>query len=426
MTGMNNPRTNPSRYPLDRARQLREAVLSTFCDPVSEQCLLLLQLSDAEWHQLLLWLDTSGLALYFFDRLSQLGLGGLLPPQVVARLQQNLIDNTARMHAMISESAEIQRAFQSAGMVYATLKGFSLWPHSVPALELRSQLDLDFLMAESSAQQARRILEARGYLLRAISGRSWEFKKDESAGTSLRDLYKALSHRTVELHIETDSAGGDALLSRIERRYFHGIDMPVLSPIDLFLGQGQHLYKHVCSEFSRTAHLIEFRRHVMMRAGDHAFWRELRSHAEQRPIAPIALGVVTLLIGQVMGSFAPELLTNWTVNRLPPAARLWVELYGRQSVFAPFPGNKMYLLLQKELETAGIAKRRSLRRALLPLRLPPAVVQASVNETFAARLRRYRGQLRFIFFRLRFHAVEGFRYLIEFLRWRQHLNGLAQ
>ena len=45
--------------------------------------------------------------------------------------------------------------------------------------------------------------------------------------------------------------------------------MPVLSPVDLFLGQGLHAYKHVCSEFSRVAHLLEFRRHVLARRDDH-------------------------------------------------------------------------------------------------------------------------------------------------------------
>ena len=60
---------------------------------------------------------------------------------------------------MIAESASIQSAFQKAGVSYAVLKGFSLWPVSVPRLELRSQLDLDFLVSEESADQARQILE---------------------------------------------------------------------------------------------------------------------------------------------------------------------------------------------------------------------------------------------------------------------------
>src|SRR5262249_5574984 len=155
----------------------------------------------------------------------------------------------------------IHREFQRATLRYAMLKGFTLWPFSVPRPELRSQLDLDFLVAEECASEARRILEGRGYHLRAISGCSWEFKKNEVLGTSLRHLYKDVPYRSVELHIASDVEARSSLLARAEMRSFRGIDIPVLSSADLFLGQGMHAFKHVCSEFSRTAHLIEFRRH---------------------------------------------------------------------------------------------------------------------------------------------------------------------
>jgi hypothetical protein len=200
--------------------------------------------------------------------------------------------------------------------------------------------------------------------------------------------------------------------------------MPVLSPIDLFLGQGLHAYKHVCSEFSRVAHLLEFRRHVLVRRDDHAFWSELRSAAEGNPRAGLGLGVVTLLITRVMGDFAPEALTDWTLECLPRSARLWVERYGRRAVFGSIPGSKLYLLLQKELETAGVPAKRSLRQILLPVRLPPPVIRAFPNETLTVRLSRYRMQLNFILLRLRFHIVEGLRYAWESHRWQRQINRL--
>jgi hypothetical protein len=405
---------------------MREAALLIFCDPQPEACLRLWGLSDAEWQRLLRWLDTSGLALYFLARVTELKQSEMLPSHVLLRLQQNLVDNTARTEGMIAELSAIHREFQRAALRYATLKGFSLWPSSVPSPELRSQLDLDFLIAEESAREARSILERRGYHLRAISGRSWEFKNDELPGGSLRDLYKDMPFRSVELHIEACVNKKSSLLARTEMRHFRDIDMPVLSPVDLFLGQGMHAFKHVCSEFSRTSHLLEFRRHVLSRHGDAAFWIELRTCAEENPRAALALGVITLLIAQVMDVFAPIALTTWTVNRLPSSARLWVQLYGERTVFASFPGNKLYLLLQKELAASSIPAKRSLRKALLPLSLPPLIVHATTNETLSMRLRRYRAQIGFILFRLRFHAVEGFRYLRELPRWQQRLSGAAR
>jgi len=404
---------------------MREAVLLTFCDPFPEQCLRLQNLSEKEWRKLLIWLDISGLALYFLDRMIELQRCNMLPPGVLARLQQNLRDNIERTRGMIAESVAIQRQFQKACLSYATLKGFSLCPSSAPKPELRHQFDLDFLVAEKSVPEARWILERRGYRLYAISGRSWEFKINEKLVVSLMDLYKDLPGRSVELHVEANFPGRSSLLERIAKHEFHGIDMPVLSPVDLFLGQGLHAYKHVCSEFSRVAHLLEFRRHVLVRRDDKTFWDELQATAEENPRASLGLGVVTLLITCVMGDFAPEAFTNWTVDRLPQSARLWVKLYGRSAAFENFPGSKLYLLLQRELESAGVPAKRSLQQTLLPLRLPPAVIRASTDETLSARIGRYRMQLHFIISRLRFHIVEGLRYAWESYRWRR-MNRLLQ
>ncbi len=410
----------------NRQQSIREAVLLIFCDPLPAQCSRLQNLSDREWRKLLTWLDISGLALYLLDRVTELDMCALLPPRVLARLQRNLSENTKRTHGMIAESVGIQQDFQRANLSYATLKGFSLYPYSVPKPEMRHQFDMDFLVAEKSISEARQILERRGYRLSAISGRSWEFKKNEIPGIPLKDLYKNLSSWSLELHVETNTPGHASLLDRIEKRDFYGIDMPVLSPVDLFLGQGLHAYKHICSEFSRTAHLVEFRRHVLIRQDDDAFWEELRSTARDNPRAYIGLGVVTLLITHIMGDFAPKGLTSWTVERLPESARLWVEMYGRRVVLGSFPGSKLYLLLQRDLESAGVPAKRSLRQSLLPSRLPPAVIQASTNEPLSVQIRRYRIQLNHIFSRLRFHIMEGLRFPWESYRWRQHMNRITQ
>jgi hypothetical protein len=372
------------------------------------------------------WLDISGLALYFLDRIIQLELCDWLPADVFARLRQSLIDNTERTHGMIAESIAIQQEFQEARLSYATLKGLSLWPRSVPKPELRSQFDLDFLVAEEAVQKARNILERRGYRLYTVSGRSWEFKLNERPGVTLKDLYKASPSHAVELHVEPSVQGRPSLLERVDTRELHGVVMPVLSPVDLFLGQGLHVYKHVCSEFSRAAHLLEFRRHVLARRNDNNFWSDLQSTANENPRASLGLGVVTLLVTRVMGDFAPEALTNWTVRRLPASARLWVEIYGSRAVVGNFPGSKLYLLLQRELEAAGVPAKRSLRQSLLPSRLPPPVIRAFPNERFSARLGRYRTQIQFVLFRLHFHIREGVRYRWELRRWRHLLRRIGR
>jgi hypothetical protein len=425
---MDSLHTNSVSDPLNRAFQLREAVLWLFCDPLRMEYARLLRLSRKEWKDLLHWLDTSGLALYFFDRLKELELLNILPSPVLARLTQNLADNTERMDKMIAESATIQRRFQDAGLSYAVLKGLSLWPISVPKPELRSQLDLDFLVEDESAMKARRILEDAGYRLTVIAGengKSWQFESSEYRSSSLKHLYKSGMRRSADLHLEFVGAGLESRLSRTQRLCFHGVDMPVLAPLDLFVGQGLHAYQHVCCEFIRAGHLIEFRRHIIARQADGVFWNQLREQFEGNPETCVRLGMVVLLISRVMGSFAPEALTSWTVDRLSPTARLWVDKYGQRIALASYPGSKLYLLLQEEMKPIGLAAKRSRMQALLPKRLPPAFVHKATDERFSARMKRYRKQLYYVFFRLRFHLLEGMRYLFESVLWRQYRNGVS-
>jgi Uncharacterised nucleotidyltransferase len=410
---------NITSRPLHGEHLTRLAALLTFCDPLPEQCLRMLTLSRKEWGKLLHWLDINGLALYFLNRIVDLELCNLLPPAVFTRLHLNLIDNTQRTRSMISESIAIQQSFQNTGLTYANLKGLSLCPSSVPKPELRSQFDLDFLVAEECVQEARRILERRGYRLYAISGRSWEFKFNERPGVSLKDIYKDFHSYAVELHVDSSAPRNLSPLERLDWRQVHGMSMPLLSPVDLMLGQGLHAFKHICGESSRTAHLLEFRRHVLNRRDDNAFWRELQVATENDPRASLGLGVVTLLITRVMGEFAPEAFTNWTVDGLSRPVRLWVEIYGHRVALGSYPGNKLYLLLQGELEFAGIPRKRSRRQALLPSRLPPPVIRALPNEALPARIRRYSMHLQLILERLRFHIVEGFRFALESRRWRR-------
>jgi hypothetical protein len=407
-------------------QQTRLAALSTLCDPLPQQSLrMLLTLSTKEWEKLLKWLHISGLALYFLNRVVELDLCELLPPSVLARLHQNLIDNTQRTRSMIAESIAIQQAFQKESLTYTILKGISLSPGSVPKPELRSQFDLDFLVAEGCAPNARRILERRGYRLYAISGRTWEFKINERPGVSVKDIYKDFQSYAVELHVEFNLPGRTSQLERLEWRDLHGMRMAVLSPIDLLLGQGLHAFKHICSESSRAAHLLEFRRHVLYHQQDDSFWRAVQVAARDDPRASIGLGVVILLITSVMGEFAPRALTTWTVESLSRPVRLWVEMYGHHVALGSYPGNKLYLLLQRELQFAGIPEKRPLRRALFPSRLPPPVIQAFPNETLRLRIRRHSMHLHLILTRLLFHVVEGFRFALESRRWRR-MKELAQ
>jgi hypothetical protein len=415
-----------SMFAWNRQQIARRVVLRCFVDPLPDLYMPLHSLSKREWKRLLRWLDVSGLALYFLDRLVQVKLTHILPDFILARLRQSMEDNAERTGSMLLESAVIQREFETFAISYAVLKGVSFFPESVPRLELRHQFDLDFLVAAESIFEAQRVLERLGYRLYAVSGRSWEFKKDEKIGVSMEEFYKDTSGKTVELHIEAPAAAGTGMLSRVVRRPLYGIDMPVLSPFDLFFSQAMHAYKHICGEFSRTGHLLECYRHVLARRSEDSFWIELRFRGMKDPKTTLGLGVVILLLTTGLGEFAPTLLTEWTVDQLSPAVRLWVKLHGPRALFADVPGSKLYLLLRRETEPSDGAIRHSLLNALLPRGLPPPVVHAASGETASTRIKRYRLQMNYALFRLRFHLVEGFRYGVEAYRWRKFRNGCFQ
>jgi hypothetical protein len=405
-------------------RRLRESVLLSFCDPLPSSSLAFLQLSQRQWQSLLLWLDISGLALYLYDRFAQLDLLDRLPAEIEARLRKNLADNTERTHSMLAESVEVQERFQKECFRYLLIKGFSLVPSSVRSPELRSQLDLDFLIAADAVEGARRILEDRGYVLHAVSGRSWEFKTTHTHSGSLRDLYKNHPARSIELHVEAARDEEGTHVADAEWRDICGFRMPVLAPVPLFLGQAAHLYKHVSTGFFRCSHLLEFYRHIVARREDTGFWNEVQGTVARNDRMRLPLGVTTLLLTQVMGAFAPETLSKYA-DGLHAPVRMWTEKIGPRCVYATWPGTKLHLLLQRELAAGDAAMQSSLRRTLLPRRLPPPIAHAPAGETVFARMRRALRQLSYILFRLRYHAIAGVQYAWELARWKKLKERLA-
>jgi len=422
MSGVTN---SPDRSRLNHMQQMREAVLLTFCDGAMPENTCLRSLSDRRWKKLLHWLDTSGLALYFFDRLRDLDKIDLLPETLRARLEQNLSDNKERTRGMLAEFDAIQQELLRAEITYAVLKGFSLWPHSVPCPQLRSQLDIDFLIAGNDIERAAQALQDRGYHLFAKSGNSWEFKIGQMRDASLKTLYKPVRYGSVEFHAAADRRRAD-MLARAQVIELESVVIPVLAPADLFLGQGLHVFKHICSESSRASHLLEFWRHVIARRSDAAFWRDLRVAAEPYPRAAIELGVVLLIATRLMGEFAPEALTCWTVDRLPSYARLWAELYGRRAVLGGSHGTKLYLFLQRELAADGAPASRTVVQTLVPWSLPKLMTYNPGPESLADRFGRYCIKLQVLCYRLRFHVVEDVRYLLHAVRWQNHMARLGR
>ncbi len=400
---------------LSREQRIREAALLCFSEPCAAPFAHTLNAED--WKRLQRWLDVSGLALYFLARMTELDQRSSLPASVLNRLERSLDENRGRTYGLMEESVRLQRDFQSAGLSYAVMKGLSLCPVSVSRLELRHQFDLDFLIADSDALAAKEILALHGYTLFAISGRSWEFKKGQTPRVRPQDLYRDLAYRGVELHLEAGTPGTPTRLDRTAAREIHGLMMPVLPPVDLFVAQALHASKDIASAFLRASHLLEFYRHVLAQRDDISFWEKLYLYSREDRRACVGIGMAVYLASSLWGKFAPQALTFWTVEQLPPAVRLWLDLYGRAAALQVPPGNKRHLWLREEL--AGISSLAGVSRKplLLSLNLPRELIQPTPGETLSTRVARYRVQIHFVASRIRFHVMEGLRLLIESRRW---------
>jgi hypothetical protein len=413
------------------SKKVVEAVVAAFRDSATESSQRLSALTPRDWQRSWNWLDASGMALYFLDRVGSLHIESALPAATLERLRGNLADNRDRSVTMFAEFASLNESFQAAGLVYANLKGFTLSPESCPRPELRCQLDFDFLLDGNQLSLCQELLRKRGYELWAATPDVWEFKAGSSELVSIKDHYKARPQRCVELHFASSEAAPHLPYRdpRLERRMLHswgGLTFPALTPADRLIAQAQHVFKHLCSACTRLSWLLEYQHHLATRYHDQSFWDEVRQHAWNHRHASIAIGLTTLLSTRIFGGQAPAQLEEWTTDRLPAPVRLWADQYGRESVLADFPGTKLYLLLQEELRANDDSWKQTKRTSLLPLHRAPRIVNTSTHDNAWKRLRSEVFQLRFILFRLRFHVVEGMRYLVEASRWKRRLATLRE
>jgi hypothetical protein len=266
--------------------------------------------------------------------------------------------------------------------------------------------------------------------LDVISGKTWEFKAGNTGLSTLKDIYRVRSDRAIDLHLLADRKNGSARsenrLDRVQVRSIRGVPLRVLSPADIFIQQATHLFKHMCSEHTRAFWVLEFWRHISARRNDAAFWRQVEAIAASEPQADLAIGAAILLTSLFVGPCAPEQLARWSLDRLPPAVCLWIQMYGRHILLSDNPRSKLYLLLLKQLRPDSATERTARRRLIFPIHMPQRVTRAGANERFESRLLRYRAQARFFMIRLGFHASEGLRLAFESIRWQRRLAEVTQ
>jgi hypothetical protein len=403
-------------------RRFADAVIATFRQGSRDHCVReLLRFEARDWRRGWHWLDASGLALYFRQRIASCCLDEYVPAEVLNALDERLEDNRQRTLQLFSEFKAINNVFQKAGLHYVNLKGFTLIPDYCPDPSLRCQFDLDFMISESELALCQTSLEGCGYSVAAKHRNVVEFKAGDQQIPSIRDLYKSRSQSCVEVHLAPpcQAAGADHGVSfRRQNRVWNGVTFPALSDVDMFLAQADHLFRHLRSEWTRISWLLELQTFVTVRSQDKKFWQDVHNRAATTPDGALAVGAAVMLATEAFGDFAPPELLGWSMEAVSRSLRLWLDRYGKTVLSSNFPGTKLYLLLDGELSNTR-DMRKTILGKLFPMHLPPRIGCRNSRGSVRANL----SQIWFALFRLRFHIVEGSRFVIAAERWKRATSG---
>jgi hypothetical protein len=408
-----------------RAARLKEAVLASFHEPAPSVEARLGEFTVCDWGRARKWLDISGLVWYFLERLQSLKLQSRVPEPFLLQLRADLAENQVRGAALFNETLAITKALRQWNIECAVLK---IPLESVHDSSLCNQMDLEVLIRETDASLVENCLSQLGYSVSAVSGSTWQFKAGVSAASSLRNAYQLRPERSLEVHLlgmRPRNSKSDRL-ARSQWRSINEHSIPTLSAADMFVFQGEHLFKHLCAGHTRASWVLEYWRQVCARRDDDAFWRDVETIAEDQFDSGVAIGTATLLTSLIFGSFAPRELAQWSMERLPSGICLWLHLYGRRILLSDNPENKPHLLLRKEVDPHSTAEKWARRPLYLPLQFPQRIARAVESEGLPVRIRRYRLQAGVALRRLLFHVREGLGIAFESVRWERRNGGVSQ
>lgn len=386
--------------------------------------------SRGDWKRAQEWLDYSGVALWFWDRLKGVGARDAVPPEIGERLDRLITDHSFRVVSMAEEFDSINRIFERAGVEYAVLKGFALIPEYTPDVRLRPASDYDYLLPAESMERAAQALRDAGYI-RRLERVEHPVVYAHSTNTQrmpLRrdDLYSASFHRAVELHTRLWEPGTlkiplglpDDFLTRRRLRNWQGLHFYALAEEDELIFQVLHVFRHILECWCRLCSFLEIAYFLEHRRGDADFWQRFSERSRFSPPLAGMAGVVFSLAGGLFGAAFPAVIDADVIRTLRYPLDHWVNRYGYESALANFADNKYSLLLYREFVPDDTAWREIRRRRLFPLHRPARAAQASTSK-FSARLAAGRKQGSYVARRLLHHLIAAVKYTWESFRWER-------
>jgi len=399
--------------------------------PVEEHWRALRNFHPRDWETTLDWLNLSGIALAFWDRLQKLGAEDAVPPPVGKSLASNLAQQRQRVAAMTQEFDSLNRQFERAGIEYAAWKGFALIPEYCPDACLRPMYDYDYLISEDAWADAASVLEAAGYVRQPDHGTPIEatFTPPNRPPRVWRlpdGLYAAAFPRKVELHRSAWDEEAFRLplkvparpLDRKVRRAWQGLSFYALAEEDALMFQMLHTFQHILHNWCRLGWLLEIAYFLQHRSRDDSFWRNLSARLKGREPLTEVVAVVTSLAAGVFHADLPAPIKDQIPGAMRGPVALWVDRYGLPSALDNFSENKSALFLYREFVRDDAAWRQIRRSRLLPLHRPNRVAEALMPGVAAMLPARWK-QGWYVLRRLIHHSVSGVGHLWESTRWKR-------
>ena len=398
-----------------------------------DSLLALKRVSHRDWERVLLWLDDTGLAFYFLQKLKDTNSADVMPTALFSRLETNFAANQGRVEDMSRRFDALNRRFNEAGIGYVVLKGLSLIPEFCPNAPLRHQGDFDYLVEAQSLSAAHRVLIEAGYAPKdSPSDQEFGFVLPGAAAPSRTGRqYSADAPHAVELHLDVWHGNLSRLpspkLFAVERAKLHewnGITFPALTDDDAFLLQVVHACQHLFAQWVRMACFLEIAYFLKRRGHDTALWSRIEQRVDDRLMLREFVVLVCELAAKLFACPLPPVVRAWGA-RMRPGPRIWIEKYARLYAFCElpayqfdlFPRSKLVLFLQNQYEAdTTVGKAVDLKGALLPLSRVSQIASSVRRKPSLVLNARYWKHQRVVR-RSIFHALAGLRYLSEIPRW---------
>jgi hypothetical protein len=315
-------------------------------------------INSRQWKHTSQWLNDSGLAFYFLQKVKTQNATSVVPEPLLCRLAADFAANQERMAHLADRMRYINEQFQGAGLRFAVLKGFSLVPEYCPDISLRQQGDLDYLIDEPSLEAARGILAQIGYFSKQTksSRESLFFMPGTIPRSRGSEQYSSGAPHAVELHL--DIWDGELLrLPSVERlftaqrviiRETEGIRFPALDDADAFLIQVLHAMSHVFSHWIKVGSLFEIASFLNQRAGDGRLWGEIEQRVGGNAVLRELVVVASESAAKLFGAPLPDLVHIWGVQ-LRPGARVWIDRYCLKWALSELPVHEIRLFATSKL-----------------------------------------------------------------------------